>query len=96
MRRRARLVEVFADARFEQGHLDDAVVLCDSDAGDEIEDGLGGVATPPHAAEGGHARVVPAGDVTLFNESAQLALAHDGERHFQAREFDLTRLEASS
>ena len=58
----------------------------------EIANGSRGVAAAAQAADGGHSRVVPAADITAFDECAQLAFAHDRVVDAEAGELDLTRL----
>ena len=47
------------------------------------------IASPPHAADRRHARVVPASHVALLDQTQQLALAHQGVRHVETRELVL-------
>ena len=46
--------------------------------GRKFADGLGRVAASPESRQGGHARIVPAGDVLFLHQFQQPPLAHDG------------------
>jgi hypothetical protein len=82
-------VEVVAHAELELADVDHGVDLGHADEVGEGPDGLGAVAPPAHAGDGGHAGVVPAADVALLDEGEQLALAHDRVVHVQPGELDL-------
>ena len=53
---------------------------------------MAGIAAAAQAAERGHARIVPAGDIVLLDELAQLALGHDGVVDAEAGKLDLARM----
>jgi hypothetical protein len=74
MTRGACFIEVFPDAVLQQGHVHDAVALGHTDAVAEIADGGRGVAPAPQAADGGHARVVPAAHMALSTSWISLRL----------------------
>ena len=90
-RHRARrdIAQVLAHAVLQKRQIHHGVRLADARALDEIPHGLGRVAPAAHAGQRGHARVVPAGDVALFDQPAQIALAHDRAREVQARKLNL-------
>ncbi len=75
----------------EQRHVDETVALGDADALAERANRLGGEASPAQPGEGGHPRVVPAGDVTPFDQLLQLALGEHRVREVQPGELDLAR-----
>ena len=87
------LVQVLAHAVFEQGDIDQVVVLGHADLVDEIADRFGRIAAPAHPAQGGHARVVPAAHVPAFDQLLEEALAQDGVGQVEAGEFDLAGVE---
>ena len=82
-------VEVLPYAPFQQLDVHELLVLADTDLVAEHLDGLGSIAAAPHSAEGGHARVVPAGDYAFLHELEQFALAHEGIGEVQPGEFVL-------
>ncbi len=92
MRRSARLVEVLAHAVLEQRIVDHRLLLGDADALAEVAHRLRRVAAAADAGDGGHARVVPAGDDLLLHQAQQLPLPHHRVRQVQAGELDLARL----
>ncbi len=69
-----------------------AVGLTDADVGAEVADRFRRVAAAAHAAERGHARIVPAAHVAVLDQSEQLALAHHGVGEVEAIELDLLRV----
>ena len=85
-------VEVLAQAVFQKTVIDRGRDLGHADALAEIADGRGRVAAAAQAAQRRHARIVPAGDIALLDEAAQLALGHDGVVDAEARKLDLARL----
>ena len=89
---RGDLAQVVAHAVLEQTVIDGGVRLRNADAVDEVAHGGGGVAAAAHAGQRGHARIVPACDVMLLDQLAQLALAHDRVGQVQAGELDLAGL----
>ena len=68
--------------------------LGDADAFGESTKTLGCVAAAASAGKGGHARIVPAVDVAVFDQLDQQALGQEDVRQVQAREFDLLRQRA--
>ena len=82
-------VEVLADTVFQQGQVHHAVGAGHPDAIAEIADGRRGVAPPVQTRNGGHARIIPAVDMTLFNQLDQFAFAQHGVGEIQAGKFDL-------
>ena len=87
-------VQVVPQAALQQSPVHGGIHLADADALAEVPDGLGGVASPPQAAEGGHTGIVPAGDAAFLHQFSQLALGHDGVVDAQAGKFDLPGLVA--
>ena len=87
-----RVVEIFAQAVLQQCVFHGVGGFCHTNALTEIADGMAGVASSSQTAERRHARVVPAGDVILLNQLAQLALGHDGVVDAEPRELDLPGL----
>ena len=65
-------------AILQHGHVGEAVVFGDADVVGEVAQGLRRDAAAAQAADGRHARVVPAGDEAFVDELHELALAHDG------------------
>ena len=55
----------------------------------ELQDGLGAVATAAYAADGGHAGVVPTVHHALLGEDEQVALGHEGVVQVQFVELEL-------
>ena len=86
------LVEVFAQAVLQEGVFHRRGRLCHADALAEVADGHGRVAAAAQAAEGRHPGVVPAGDLALLDELAQLTLGHDRMVDAQTGELDLAGL----
>src|SRR5262249_46910790 len=84
-------VEVLADAVLQHRHLEGARELGDADPLAEGPYGLRRVAAPADAADGRHARGVPAADVTALHQLQQLALAHHRVGEVQPGELDLLR-----
>ena len=83
------LVELLADAVLEQLDVHERIRLCHARALDEVQNGARRIAAAAQRAQRGHARVVPALDVVLKHQLAQIALAHHRVRHVQARELAL-------
>ena len=63
-----------------------------ADALAEAADRGGGIAPAAQAAQGGHPGIVPAGDIVLLHQPAELPLAHDGVVDAQPGKFDLPGL----
>ena len=82
-------IEVFAEAVFEQGDVDGGVEFIYADCFTEISYSGGREAASSEAGDGGHARVVPVGNVFGLDEFEEFAFAHDGVCKVQASEFDL-------
>ena len=80
-----------ADAVLEERAVHGGVRLGDAHAGKEVLNGLRRIAAAAHGGQGGHARVVPAGDLALFHQAAQVALGHDGAGQVEPGELDLAR-----
>jgi len=76
----------------EETVFDGAVDLGHADPFAEIADALGRIAAASEAAQGGQARIIPAGDQLVLDQMAQLALAHHGMVDAKAGELDLARL----
>ena len=91
-RARRGFVQVVADAVFQQAHIHDGIRLGNAHAVDEIAHGGGGVAAAAHARQRRHARVVPAGDIAFFHQTAEEALAHHRVGQVQTRKLNLARL----
>ena len=83
------LVQVLADGVFEDGHVGEADVFCDADADGEVAQGFRRDAATADAADGRHARIVPAGDDFVLHEREELALGNDGVAGDESREFVL-------
>ena len=64
------LVQVLSHAVLEEGQLHAAVRLRYPGQVTEPADGFGCVAAAAHAADGGHAGVIPPGDVPVIHERA--------------------------
>ena len=57
----------------------------------EVTDGLGRVAAAAQTAQGGHAGVIPAGNVTVLNQRSELTLTEHGVVDTQSCKLNLTR-----
>ena len=88
---RAALVQVFADAVFQELHVHGAFGLGDADELAEIADGFRRVTAPAQPGERGHARIVPAAHEAFRDQFQQITLAQHRVRQVQPREFDLLR-----
>ena len=82
-------VEVFADAEFQHRVIHHGVGAGDADAAAELAQGLRRHAAAAQAAQGGHARVVPALDVAFLYQLDELALGQHRVGEVEARELDL-------
>ena len=85
-------VEILTQAVLQEAVVDRGRDLGHADALTEIADGRGRVAAAAQTAQRRHTRIVPAGDIALLDEAAQLALGHDGVVDAEARKLDLARL----
>mmetsp|Transcript_5508 Transcript_5508/g.13223 ORF Transcript_5508/g.13223 Transcript_5508/m.13223 type:complete len:548 (-) Transcript_5508:1450-3093(-) len=91
--RRLRL-QVGAQGLVEHRVVDPGVLLAGTGGLDHRADALGREAAAAQADQRRHARVVPAADVLLLDELAQLALAGDDVVQVEPAEFDLLRQRA--
>ena len=82
-------VQVIANAALEHRHLGEAVVLGHADGSGKGAQRLGPNTPTTQAAQGRHARIVPAGHQAFFDELQQLALAHHRVAEAQAGELNL-------
>ena len=82
-------IEVFADAVFEQADVDDVVGAGHADPFGEVADRFRGITAAAQTREGGHAGIVPAGDVAFFHQLEQFAFAHHGVVEVEAGKLDL-------
>jgi hypothetical protein len=73
----------------EERDIHQVLALGNADPIAERADRFRRVATPPHADDGRHPRIVPAGDVLFFDQLEQLPFAHHRVRQIQPRELDL-------
>src|SRR5690606_27278011 len=71
------IVQVVADAELQHAHVDHRIGAGDPDAFTEFTDRSRGIATATEAADGGHARVIPAIHMPLVDQQLELALAGD-------------------
>src|SRR5207248_1615341 len=85
-------VEMIANAVFEQGNVGDAVEFGDANGSAEIANSFRSVTAATKTGDGGHARIIPAGDEVFRDELEELALAHDGVAEVQAGELGLLRV----
>jgi hypothetical protein len=83
-------IEVIAEGVFEEGDIDDAVVLGVADFVNEGTYGVGGVSTASESAEGGHSGVIPTVDDALLDELEEFAFGHEGEGEVESVELDLS------
>ena len=90
---RGGFVEVFAEAVFEQCDVDGAVEFVDTDDFAEVSNRGWRVTATSEAADGGHSRVVPAGDEVFGNEMEEFSFAHYGVSKVQACELNLLGVE---
>jgi Ca2+/H+ antiporter len=90
------LVEVFADAELQQPHVDQVFAFGHAHPFAEVADAFGRVTPPAHAADGRHARIVPAAHVLLVHQLQQFALAHYRVGHVEAGKLELVRRKISS
>ena len=86
------LVQILPQAVLQKGELHGGGGLAHAVALGEVPDGPGGIAPTAQTAQGGHPGVVPAGDLALLHELAQLALGHDGVVDAQPGKLDLPGL----
>ena len=75
----------------EELDVDEGIGLGDAYARHEVADRRGGVSPPAQAREGGHPRIVPAGDVAFLHEPEEPALRKHEVRNIEAGELDLPR-----
>ena len=87
-----RVVEIFAQAVLQKRVFHSVGGLRHADALTEIADGMAGVASSSQTAERRHTRIVPAGDIILLDQLAQLAFGHDGVVDAETGELDLPGL----
>ena len=87
-----RVVEIFAQAVLQKRVFHSVGRLRHADALAEIADGMAGVASSSQTAERRHTRIVPAGDIILLDQLAQLALGHDGVVDAETGKLDLPGL----
>ena len=85
-------IEPFAHAVLKQGVFHRGVGAGHADAPAEVAQGLRRHAPAAQTAQGGHARVVPAGHMPLAHQLDELALGKDGIGQIEARELDLLRV----
>lgn len=85
-------IQMIANLELELRDIGDALELGDAGFLAELADGDGGDAAAACAGERGHARIIPAGDVSFVHQPDQLALAQDGVGEIQFRELDLAWL----
>ena len=88
---RRSLAKYVTDAGFQRAHLDQLVFLRHAGAFHELSQRCGRVATPAHARDCRHARIVPSGHNTFVNERLELAFARNRVGKIQPRKFDLAR-----
>ena len=83
------LAQVVPHAGFQQRPIHCGIGLGHPHPGQEVLNGLGRIAPAAHGHQGGHPGIVPAGDVALLHQAAQVALAHHGAGEVQPGELDL-------
>ena len=83
------LVQHVAHRGVELGRLDEVVGLGDADAPDELPDAFRRHAAPAQAGQRRHARIVPAGDMAVFDQPDQPALRKHRVAEIEAGEFVL-------
>ena len=86
------LIQVIADGVLEHGHVDPALLPAEPDLSAEVANRGRGVATPPEAGDGQHARIVPVRDVAFLHQLQEFALAHHGVGEVQTGKLDLLRV----
>ncbi len=86
------LVEILANRILEHHQIGEAVVLRDADRLAEIADRFRCVPPTAKAADGRHARIIPAADTIFLDQFQQLSLAHHGVGEVEPGEFDLLRV----
>ncbi len=85
-------VQIFADAMFEQRHVDHAFLFRDTDSLCEIAHGFRRITPAAQSGDRRHARVVPPVNDILLHEEEQFPLAHHHVRNVEACKFDLLRM----
>mmetsp|Transcript_20462 Transcript_20462/g.43897 ORF Transcript_20462/g.43897 Transcript_20462/m.43897 type:complete len:218 (-) Transcript_20462:775-1428(-) len=90
-RPRALLIQHLPHAILQYPEIDVRVRLGYSHSFAEQPDGRGGHASPAQPRQGGHARVVPPGDVRVLDELDELSFGQDGVFQIQSTELDLPR-----
>ena len=88
-RARGNRIQVVAQCKLQQPHVDDVVPLGHPDAVAELTDAFRGVPTSTQSADRGHPGIVPAIDHTVFHQPKQLPLRHDGVVQIQPRKLPL-------
>jgi hypothetical protein len=82
-------IEVVAQSDFQLAVLQPAARFAHAAAlGQELQ-ALGCVAPAAQAQDRGHARIIPAADMTVFDQGAQFAFAGDDVGEIEARKFVL-------
>src|SRR5579872_3163071 len=85
-------IEILTDEVLEEPELGCSIRFRNAYPAAEIADRLRGVAAEAHSGDGGHTRIVPAGDVAFLNESQEAALAEQRVGDAEPVELDLLRM----
>ena len=85
-------VKILPQAVFKHCAVHYAVRFCNAYPIEEVLYGLWRIAAAAQRAKGGHARIVPAGNVMLLHKAPEIALAHYGIGKIQPRELYLPGL----
>ena len=85
-------VQMLTQTMFQQSIVDGAVELVDANGLTEAADRFRRETAPPHPAERGHPRVVPAADMLVLDKGQQFTLAHHRIGQVQPGKFNLLRV----
>ena len=81
--------KIFSNTVFQEADVHHGVGLGKARPLQKVVDGGGGIAAPAQAHQGGHAGVVPAGDVAFLHQAAQVALGKHRMGEVQPGKLDL-------
>ena len=83
------LIQILPQAVLQERKLDGVGGLGNANPVTEVADGGGGVAPAAQAAEGGHSGIVPAGDIAVFHQGAELPFGEHRVINAQPGKLDL-------
>src|SRR5690606_37667898 len=83
------LVQVFANAKFQQADIDNVIASCHPHPVAKVADTFRRITAAAHPAYGRHTRVVPSADVAFVYQAEKLTLGHDRVVHVESCELIL-------